>query len=66
MKEYNPEEDTRFYCSGCDSVIVDSSDKNTGQFYTQFGHMHDRHSRQYNGDYVGVMFAYCHNCNPYK
>lgn len=56
--------DTRysFWCNQCDRNPVDSDKPETGSFFVIFGHIYDRETRQYNGEYTGTMFAVCSDC----
>lgn len=59
---YKPRKDASFWCNLCDWNIVDSTKPESGDFFVQFGHMYSIDERQYSGEYTGVMFALCKNC----
>lgn len=63
-RQHQPTKPTRFWCNHCDSQTVDSENPKTGQFYTVFGHGYSAKERNYEGEYVGVMFALCTRCKP--
>lgn len=55
-----------FWCNDCDAVQVDSHKPETGKFYLQWGHMYQKLAEpigEFDGDYVGVMFALCPACD---
>lgn len=62
MKPYTPKTPQRFWCTECDHNTVDSTQPETGTFHLQFGHTFDPEKREYDGDYLGVMFAICKPC----
>lgn len=62
MKVHIPRTPQDFWCSECDRNSVDSTKPETGTYYTQFGHSFDRETGEYDGEYVGVMFAICKYC----
>ena len=65
-KHYQPTEHQRFWCTHCDAKIVDSQDPSTGHFRVAFGHQYSDQTKQYDGEYVGVMFAVCNVCDTYN
>lgn len=59
---YEPRTHQRFWCSHCDATMVDSQHPETGNFYLAFGHRYDDNTKEYDGEYLGVMFAICREC----
>lgn len=59
---FTPSKPTEFWCSVCDQHKVNSEDESTGVFHVQFGHQFNQETKQYDGDYVGVMYAICDKC----
>jgi len=62
LEPYEPRQTEQFWCSVCDAKPVDSDKPETGRFFVQFGHTYKQSTRQYDGNYVGVMFALCSDC----
>jgi hypothetical protein len=62
LDTYQPRTHQQFWCKKCDRVSVDSEKPETGSFFNVFGHMWDRETKEYDGEYVGVMFAVCTGC----
>lgn len=62
LPPYEPTEKTKFWCEKCDCNIVNSENKETGSFFVVFGHCYQAGSRQYDGPFNGVMFAWCNDC----
>lgn len=62
LEPYTPRTPRSFWCSQCDAAMVDSTKPETGTFHVQFGHQFDRETSEYDGEYVGVMFAFCKPC----
>lgn len=62
MDAYYPKEKIEFWCNKCDHDLVKSDDESTGNFYIQFGHRFNQETKQYDGDYVAVMYAVCSHC----
>ena len=62
MEQITPKKSAEFWCNKCDANVVNSTDESTGKFFVQFGHQYDAKTGQYDGDYVGVMFALCKDC----
>lgn len=60
--EHTPSNPQGFWCSVCDHNQVDSNNKETGKFFVAHGHAFNAESKEYDGDYHGVMFAVCPNC----
>jgi hypothetical protein len=63
MKKYQPKEITKFWCSTCDAAKVDSDKPESGTFYVQFGHAYNPTTKAFDGEYVGVMYALCPECD---
>ena len=61
-KEYKPASMQAFYCNRCDNHIVESVDESTGKFFVVFGHSYTQRTKEYEGAYMGVMFAICSGC----
>jgi hypothetical protein len=61
---YQPTKQAEFYCNFCDIRIVDSTKPETGKFFLHFGHSYCQATKQYDGNYTGVMNAVC--CVCYK
>jgi len=59
---YQPTEQQIFWCNECDSQKVDSNDETSGKYFIVFGHSWSQSSKQYDGEYTGVMFTLCCNC----
>jgi hypothetical protein len=60
-----------FYCSICDSCVIDSNDPSTGKFFYAFGHrwmpnwrvrLEDATPKDAIGDYHMVIWAVCQDC----
>lgn len=64
IKPYTPRTRQVFWCNECDCYQVDSEKPETGFFSLRFGHQFDHTTKEYDGDYVGVMFAICKDCAP--
>ena len=64
MIEHKPRTRQEFWCSECDSVKVDSEKPETGRFFIVFGHAFDQATKEYDGEYTGVMYSVCFNCRP--
>lgn len=64
MKEHEPRTHQTFWCSECDANLVDSEKPETGKFFVHFGHAFNSETKEFDGDYVGVMSAICHKCLP--
>lgn len=62
LEPYTPRTPQSFWCKHCDSVAVDSTKPETGNFYVVYGHAFDRETMEYDGEYLGVMFAECKAC----
>lgn len=62
LNSYVPTEPQVFWCNRCDAERVDSTNTDTGRFFIQSGHAFDKDTKQYDGDYHGVMFAVCKAC----
>lgn len=62
MKRHVPRTPQSFWCDKCDSNSVDSDKPETGFFHVQFGHAYNRETQEFDGEYVGVMFALCKYC----
>ena len=62
LEPFKPSKPTEHWCAECDCKIVNSEDGKSGSFFTVFGHVFSKESRQYDGEYVGVMFAVCSDC----
>lgn len=62
LESYRPATHSNFWCHICDGRQVDSDKPESGNFFVTFGHMFDRKTRHYDGDYHGVMFAVCNHC----
>jgi hypothetical protein len=60
-KKHNPVNE-QFWCNVCDRTIVDSTKPETGDFFVFFGHSYSAQSKSYDGNYTGVMFALCKDC----
>lgn len=60
---YKPSTPQVFYCHCCDAAKVDSEKPDTGSFYVQAGHAYDYKTKEYDGEYVSVMFALCCECD---
>ena len=63
LDEHKPRMTQRFWCNKCDAKIVDTEKPETGKFYVQFGHGYSARDKDYTGDYTGVMFALCPECD---
>jgi ribosomal protein L37AE/L43A len=63
LEPFKPSKPTEHWCAKCDCKIVNSEDGKSGSFFTVFGHVFSKESRQYDGEYVAVMFALCNGCN---
>lgn len=61
-----PKKPIKFWCDVCDLHIVDSENKKSGKFYTQSGHAYNPETREYDGDWVHVMYAVCSHCSKEK
>jgi len=61
-EHYEPSEPTSYWCDKCDTRIVDSYDNTTGLFYVQYGHSYNKETCKFDGEYIGVMYALCHEC----
>jgi len=66
LDTYQPRTPQSYWCKKCDHRIVDSNKPETGNFFTVFGHSYNSQSKEYDGEYLGVMFAVCKPCmaNP--
>ena len=62
LEPYTPRTKQSFWCKRCDAKAVDSDKPETGNFYVIFGHSYSQKSREYDGEYTGVMFALCNDC----
>ena len=62
LDPYYPRTPQSFWCKKCDQKKVDSTKPESGNFYVVFGHAYDRQSTEYDGEYLGVMFAVCKSC----
>lgn len=62
LEPYQPRTHQVYWCSRCDCTQVDSNKAETGIFTLAFGHAFSQGSKEYDGDYVGVMFAICRPC----
>ncbi len=62
LEPYVPIERVGLWCNRCDMNVVDSTNDETGHFFVQFGHAFDGLTKRYDGDYVGIMFAFCKDC----
>jgi hypothetical protein len=62
LEPYTPTKKAQFWCNRCDHYVVDSEDGATGTFFVQFGHSFSRAHMEYDGNYTGVMFAFCREC----
>jgi len=54
----------KFWCNACDQNKVDADNQETGYFFKVHGHTYDATTKEFDGDYVGVMFAICKSCLP--
>lgn len=61
-EKYDPKLPQVHWCSICDMKLVDSENEETGHFYIQHGHIYDPELKEFEGDYVAVMFAICSEC----
>ena len=52
-----------FWCDDCDQKQVNSADPSTGAFYIQNGHQYSSKNTDCAGEYVGVIYALCPDCN---
>lgn len=59
---HNPNVQQKFWCNKCDSVVVDSDDNTTGEFFVVFGHGYSAQDKDHTGNYTSVMFALCNPC----
>lgn len=62
MKLHTPRTPQSFWCGKCDQKMVDSNRPETGSFFVQHGHAYDNETKEFDGEYVGVMFAICTPC----
>lgn len=62
IKKFQPQQREECWCDDCDSSLVESDKPKTGQFYIQHGSTYNKESKDFTGDYVGVMFAICADC----
>ena len=62
LEPYTPCTPQRFWCNRCDQQTVDSEKPDTGNFYVIFGHAYNQETREYDGEYSSVMFAFCKSC----
>lgn len=62
LEPYTPVKPEQYWCNVCDHNIVDSENPLTGHYYVQIGHAWNSKSKNYDGDYTGVMFALCYEC----
>lgn len=63
LEPHTPRTPQRFWCNRCDQQTVDSEKPETGNFYVIFGHVYNLETRDYDGEYNGVMFAICPKCD---
>lgn len=59
---YQPRTRQEYWCNCCDNQIVDSEQPNTGRFFLQSGHSYNKETREYDGEYSMVLFAFCTVC----
>lgn len=62
--EYIPSTPQKFWCRECDLHIVDSENPTTGKFFVMFGSAYNKETKEYDGEYTGVMYAICSHCRP--
>ena len=62
IEPYQPRTHQVYWCNRCDCTQVDSTKPETGIFTIAFGHAFSQESKEYDGDWVGVMFAVCKPC----
>lgn len=60
--QYTPGSKQEYWCNQCNCNVVYSDDSTTGKFYVQFGHGYNPTTKEYDGEYTGVMFAVCAEC----
>ena len=63
LEPYTPRTAQSFWCNRCDNSVVDSTKPETGNFYVVFGHSYHTERQEYDGEYLGVMFAICKPCS---
>ena len=61
-RPYTPTTHQSFWCKTCDTNSVDSLQSESGDFFVVFGHAYDQTTKEYDGEYLGVMFAVCKDC----
>lgn len=66
MRLHTPRTPQSYWCHECDKNTVDSDKPETGSFFTQHGHAYNNETRDFDGEYLGVMFAICASCKPIK
>ena len=64
LAPFTPHDPQSFWCNNCDANVVDSTKPGTGSFHIQFGHAWNAATKSFDGDgeYLGVMFAFCARC----
>ena len=60
--QYEPRSHQKYWCNHCDTEQVESQNPESGQYFVAFGHKYEKNSSEYDGEYLGVMFALCKNC----
>jgi hypothetical protein len=50
------------WCSICDLHVVNQKEKDSGKFFTKFGHVYNPVTGKYDGEYCGILFSVCARC----